>query len=927
MKVESRVGEGATFPVRGLGRMQPMDTQGAGHLGDDPLRGASALRILDFVTRKAAKQPDHLALLVSANQGLTYGELAFHAKQIVTLDECRTALGATRVDVLFTLEGAGGAAVEAATEKAMPVLLLEPAGWGIRLSNRSAHIPTQAATGSDLAVVLQTTGTTSIPKVVPLTHRNLCGVVERCVPFYGIDEQDRCLNVIPLFHIYGIRTPLLSSVAGGGSIACLEAFEPAAFFRLMEEVSANWYAAGPAIHHEVARYGEALMRAGGFRHQLRRIQSGGAPIPAQLVDRLEALFQTKVLQGYGLTETAAMGTCNPPWDNRSRLGSAGVAMGGEVRVADMAGHSLPAGQEGRILLRGPGVMSGYEGNEAANRAVFLGDWFVTGDQGYLDPEGYLFITGRDRDFINRGGQKVFPLEVEEALQAHPGVLEAVVFPMPHPTLGEAVAAAFVAAPGHLPTELALRLDLARRLATHKIPQRILEVPSIPKGPTGKVKRSDVYERFRERLASLPVANPASLGDLDPDLEARRTETALSRHPEILQCAVLPWPTLGGGMQLAAFLVKRPRFRDRLPFPPRRKEEPPKHLLSWLVQSAVDCVAPAALKVLEVMPMDLDGHIDRQRLAALPLALDTNPSPSEISEVMLAGICRSLLGVDTLGMRDNFFALGADSLKAVSLLHEIEREFGRSVSPDVLFRQPTLEGMLEALQREGGAETSLISVQEGASTPLCFLHGDYNGGGFHCPRLGRLLGPGQGLITFVPHGLPGRPLPSTIEAMVDEYLPLLRRHQPAGPYRLAGHCNGALVALEMAQRLTAEGCEVDRLILISPPPQDDRRPALPDPISPAALERAFWHQPTAVRRKILNGLYRRVIQQYLPRRYEGRAVLLTNSADRGKALDPTRGWKALLPQAQGFPIPGEHLEAFTRYLPDLANLLRQCLAES
>jgi acyl-CoA synthetase (AMP-forming)/AMP-acid ligase II/pimeloyl-ACP methyl ester carboxylesterase len=946
-------------------------------------QSSSPPRIIDFVTRKAATSPGNSAIL-SPSRCLSYEELALYSENIsnsllqlglsngrrvgVALpnglemllvffgitevatfvplnpvsppEEFSKALRGTRVDVLLTLENLSNV-IQAANEAFIPVLVLESSvsvGWSIRPLGPVNILPTLGGR-DEIAVVLQTTGTTSTPKVVPLTHRNLCVMAEHYVRFLAMTEEDRCINVIPLFHVYGILTPVMTSIAAGGSIVCLDSFEVAAFFRLLDEFSPNWYAAGPAIHHEVARYAESVWK-GRLPQAFRRIQSGGAPIPAKLVDRLKSIFHAPILQGYGLTETSAMGTCNPIGANKTWQGSVGIPVGGEVRIADQSGRSVANGDFGQILLRGPGLMSGYELDEAANREAFREGWFITGDQGYFDSEGYLFITGRDRDVINRGGQKIYPKEVEDGLMAHPGVAEVTVFPIPHPTLGEAVAAAFVPAAGDCcPSELDLRLELSRHMTAYKVPQRILQVTSIPKGSTGKVKRNALAGVFQKELEVEAIADSPILGGLDPNLEAERTERVLREHPQIVHCAVLPWSTRNRGLHLVSFIVERKQelletSRDRLfpsaSFSVKRQKMPMKSYLDWLLRSGADCIVPEAQVVLTSIPLTVDKQIDRQQLAALPLRLRVNPLPVEISEIMLAEICKAILGLESIGMQDDFFALGGDSLKVVSLLHEIERVFGRSVSPEVMFRQPTLAGLLHVLKQAAseGMEGSMVNIQAGASSvpPFFFLHGDYNGGGFHCLRLARLLGAEQGLVTFIPHGLPGQPLPTSIETMADQYLPLMIKRQPVGPYRLGGHCNGALVALEMAQRLTAEGEDVERLILISPPVLNVHLSSAicKDRQAGTSSERIFWHQPVMVRKIILNELYRRAVLQYTPRRYEGGVTLLLTQSDILHARKSSLPWVVQLPRAQTLLIPGDHLDVFTKYLPSLSRILRRCL---
>jgi oxalate---CoA ligase len=207
-----------------------------------------------------------------------------------------------------------------------------------------------------------------------------------------------------------------------------------------------------------------------------------------------------VIEAYGMTEASHQMASNPLPPARQKPGSVGLAAGPEVSILGEDGRLLDAGRKGEIVIRGRTVTRGYESNAESNQAAFRDGWFRTGDLGYMDAEGYLFLVGRIKEIINRGGEKVSPREVDEALLEHPGVLQAVAFGMPHPTLGEEVAAAVVPRSGQILEEAALQEFARGRLAEFKVPKRILIVAEIPKGPTGKVQRTVVFQRLRESLA-------------------------------------------------------------------------------------------------------------------------------------------------------------------------------------------------------------------------------------------------------------------------------------------------------------------------------------------------------------------------------------------------------------------------------------------
>jgi non-ribosomal peptide synthetase component F len=344
----------------------------------------------------------------------------------------------------------------------------------------------------DVALVLHTSGTTSRPKLVPLTHANLCASAHHIGLTLGLNPNDRCLNVMPLFHIHGLVGAVLSTLAAGGSVVCTPGFYAPKFFEWMNEFRPTWYTAVPTMHQAV------LARAAHNRDiiarcPLRFIRSSSSALPPQVMRELESEFGAPVIESYGMTEASHQMTSNPLPPHERKAGSVGVAAGPEVAIMDEAGHLLPRGETGEIVIRGGNVTRGYENNPAANEQAFTDGWFRTGDQGVFDADGYLFITGRLKEIINRGGEKISPREVDEALMDHPAVAQAVTFAIPHTKLGEEVGAAVVLRPAASTTERELRRFAATRLADFKTPRRVLIVDDIPKGATGKLQRIGLAE--------------------------------------------------------------------------------------------------------------------------------------------------------------------------------------------------------------------------------------------------------------------------------------------------------------------------------------------------------------------------------------------------------------------------------------------------
>jgi oxalate---CoA ligase len=403
---------------------------------------------------------------------------------------------------LIVQPGMVSAASAVAEEHGIPVieLLVHPAGAVGTFTLRGPEQPPTLRCGfpqaDDVALVLHTSGTTSRPKMVPLTHANLLASAGNIVATLQLSPADRCLNVMPLFHIHGLVGALLSSIMAGASVICTAGFDAEMFFQWLETLAPTWYTAVPTIHHAVLTRAQAEPTA--KHHSLRFIRSSSAALPARVMRELEETIKVPVIEAYGMTEAAHQMTSNPLPPLQRKVGSVGIAAGPEVAIMDEAGNLLSTDETGEIVIRGANVTRGYDNNDAAN-AAFTQGWFRTGDQGYLDKEGYLFITGRLKEIINRGGEKISPREVDDALLDHPDISQAITFAVPHATLGEDVGAAVVMRENTQATEAEIRAYLGGRLAPYKIPSRILYVDDLPRGVTGKIQRIDAANKFAEQL--------------------------------------------------------------------------------------------------------------------------------------------------------------------------------------------------------------------------------------------------------------------------------------------------------------------------------------------------------------------------------------------------------------------------------------------
>lgn len=353
-------------------------------------------------------------------------------------------------------------------------------------------------TADDIALILHTSGTTSRPKIVPLTQRNICTSAANISETLALRPEDRCLNIMPLFHIHGLIGAVLSSLSAGAAIWCSPGFNALRFFAWLDEAQPTWYSAVPTMHQAIlaraGRNAEVVASA-----KLRFIRSSSSSLPPQVMAALEDTFDCPVIESYGMTEAAHQMASNllPPGDRKP--GSVGVAAGPEVAVLDKDNAPVATGEIGEVCIRGANVTPGYEANPEANAEAFAAGWFHTGDQGKLDEDGFLTITGRIKEIINRGGEKISPREVDEVLLDFPNVAQAVTFGLPHDKLGEEVAAAIVPAEGETVDEKALRAFAAERLADFKVPKKVVILEEIPKGATGKVQRIGLHEKLAGHL--------------------------------------------------------------------------------------------------------------------------------------------------------------------------------------------------------------------------------------------------------------------------------------------------------------------------------------------------------------------------------------------------------------------------------------------
>lgn len=451
----------------------------------------------DSVVALALPDGPDLAVAFLATSGMTAcAPLAPHRPQ----PEHTRDLDAMGAGLLVVMRGHDTAARDAACALGIPVVEVTPEDHAghFTISTEVPHNgvrPSALDTGG-AALLLFTSGTTSRPKLVPHPEAHLLQSARNVATTLALGPEDRSLVLMPLFHIHGLVAGLLAPLTTGGSVVCTPGFQAQRLWPWIDELRPTWYTAVPTIHQAVLDVSRARAEpARPIPTSLRLVRSSSAALPHRVARELEAVLGVPVIEAYGMTEAAHQIASNPLPPAPRKPGSVGLPTGCEVAILGGDGHALEAGEVGEIAVRGPSLASQYLGDPDATAAAFRDGWFRTGDQGSLDADGYVTITGRLKEIINRGGEKIAPREVEDALLAHPDVRLAVAFAVPHPRLGEEVGAAVVLHAGAQVTAAQLRVFVAESLAAPKVPRRVVTVDEIPRGATGKLDRNGLAHRL------------------------------------------------------------------------------------------------------------------------------------------------------------------------------------------------------------------------------------------------------------------------------------------------------------------------------------------------------------------------------------------------------------------------------------------------
>jgi acyl-CoA synthetase (AMP-forming)/AMP-acid ligase II/thioesterase domain-containing protein/acyl carrier protein len=694
--------------------------------------------IYDMIRRRAEAQPDATALFLKGRPPVTYAALVARLDQVKrSLNDCGFGRG-DRIgilhsggpDMLFLLFGITGGATPVPLnpkvteqeltvdfrQRAVQALVVEagfetparsvaqqlgipiieatpaPAGGehGMDLSGGAPdrdHDPAPS-TAEDYFVVLLTSGTTEESKVVPIRHR------QRTIAPDYLEPSD-CGLIIGALHHSGRIMTLAKNLMSGSSSILAQSFDIGDFWEYLSGQGLTQFTTNQAVLKNILEHADAH-EADIERSRLRVIFAAGGKVDPEIADKVEALMGAPVIERYNSTETNRIAD-HPPFGPHKR-GSVGFPTGCEVCIRSLDGVYLPNGERGEVVVRGPMVFDGYENNPEANAAAFVDGWFRTGDEGYFDEDGCLTLTGRIKEMINRGGEKVSPAEVDAAITSHPQVREAATFPIKHPSLGEEVAAAVVRERGSAVTERELTRVLLTALAGFKVPRHFVFVDEIPKGATGKVQR---------------------------------------------------------------------------------------------------------YKLAEVLGLASDSG---------PIRGEALPRSATPLEARLQALWARVLKIDRVGLTDNFFLLGGDSLLAVELVQLVGRRLRCWLPVASLFEAGTVTEMA-ALIEEGEPQGCIVPIQTlGGRPPFFCIHGA-RGQVIGFQDLARHLRRDQPFYGIQAVGWDGIIAPFTKKAdMAAYYVAEVRKIQPHGPYYLCGYSFGGEIAMHMANILENAGEEVRFLAL-------------------------------------------------------------------------------------------------------------------
>ncbi|MFH0891196.1 MAG: non-ribosomal peptide synthetase [Candidatus Falkowbacteria bacterium] len=455
----------------------------------------ASLAVAEALRAAGLRQADRVALVMS--RGLDDVIVNLGASLFATAVPLNPESGAREFEYFFEAFGVkilitdirDGEAVMVARRRKLPIII--KGDW---ISEFKPAFAAGSRKTSDIAFVLPTSGTTSRPKLVPLSFGNIYSGAMNIKNALKLKAEDRCLSVMPLFHVHGLMV-MISTLVTGGFFIYTPKFERDYFFKWLEDFKPTWYTASAALQQYIAgradKYEDIIKK-----QKLRLIRSSSAPLPKETTEKLEKIFKAPVAESYGMTEATLQITSQPLPPAKRKFGSVGKPAGVKMRILNGQGEAVPAGSIGEIIIKGKNVIKAYGENPEADRKSFLRGWLKTGDLGFMDKDGFVFIKGRIKEMINKGGEKISPREIDEAILRYPDIEQAIAFSVPHPELGEDIASAVVMKQGKKFNENKIRQFLTGELAGFKIPARIIDVKELPKTGAGKLKRVGLYEEFK-----------------------------------------------------------------------------------------------------------------------------------------------------------------------------------------------------------------------------------------------------------------------------------------------------------------------------------------------------------------------------------------------------------------------------------------------
>lgn len=752
----------------------------------------------DQLARAGLKREDRVGLLVPP--GIPGGQLVVALACNVALVPMNPALTVHEMVEVLNVTGLKAVVIPQWLDAPARLLLAEhgveiiqavlgpQGGLTLELSaTLEAPVALRAPRDTDVALVLRSSGTTGAPKLIPVTHRNLLAMAEKLGSglWFQLSQRDRAACTLPLYYAAGLKTTLFVPLILGAGVAFPTAGQAADLANWLESLKPTYLSVSPGLLNGIL---DRLKASGktASTGSLRFVMCAAAYLPEEVRLAGQAALGVPVLEFYGLSEAGVM-AANPVAPGENRPGTVGVPAPGELLVVDDNREPVGIGTVGQVMISGPTLTPGYFGSGIEGGGEIIDGWLLTGDLGRIDDEGRLTIVGRVKEVINRGGEKVFPYEIEKAILQHPQVLEAAAFGVPHPRLGESVAAAVVLKPGSGVSQQELKEFLAVQLAAFKLPRRLWLVPGLPRGNTGKVLRSELSQAY----GSAPV--------------------------EIAE-------------------------------------------------------------------------------------------PDGLLEMELCQIWSRLLGRDDIGIDDDFFEKGGDSLLATEMLMEVELLVGRPY-PQSELATFTIRHIADVVTSDLAAERELITqVKSGKGIPLFFCHGDYLTRGIYANRLAALLPEDQPV--FLLHCYTDRFVGASMEDIAQAYLEEVLRAAPGSPVVVGGYCNGGLAAWHLAHLLRSRGVEVAGLILIETVSLN-ARPALAQ--LPRLLQRAGSVLPGRVGEFLRQGAMRAV--WIFSRRSLAELAGLLYRAGRGKLMSALGRQRPLEPRRDmSHKADKMYYQMMSRYVP-------------